>query len=92
VFVWHFPNNYGGQAPFSAIRRGPWKLIYHHVGRRMELFNLETDLGEQHDLAKEKPAQTAELAKLLAERLRAMDAQMPVDKATGRPVGLPGEA
>ena len=36
-------------------------------------------------------AKVAELAKLLSERLRAMDAQMPLVKSTGRPVEMPDE-
>lgn len=88
AFVWHFPHNYG-QTPFSAIRQGPWKLIYHHADRRLELFNIDEDIGETRDLAKGNPAKVTALAKLLSERLRDEQAQMPVDKATGQPVPLP---
>jgi arylsulfatase A-like enzyme len=87
-FVWHFPHNYG-QTPFSAIRQGPWKLIYHHADRRLELFNLEEDLGETRDLAQDQPAKITELAALLSARLRAEDALMPTDKATGKAIPLP---
>jgi arylsulfatase A-like enzyme len=90
AFVWHFPHHYD-QPPFSAIRQGPWKLIYHHVDRRTELFNIDEDIGENHDLTQQQPAKVAELAKLLSERLRAMDAQMPIDNSTNRPVELPDE-
>lgn len=92
AFVWHFPHNYSGQGPFSAIRQGPWKLIYHHANRRLELFNLDDDLSETHDLAKDDPAKVAELAKLLTERLRAENALMPVDKATGETIEFPAAA
>ncbi|MHB8897395.1 MAG: sulfatase [Thermoguttaceae bacterium] len=47
ALVWHFPHNYGGQGPFSALRQGPWKLIYHHADRRLELFNIAEDIGEK---------------------------------------------
>jgi arylsulfatase A-like enzyme len=87
-FVWHFPHNYG-QTPFSAIRQGPWKLIYHHADRRLELFNIEEDLGETRDLAQDQPAKITELAALLSARLRAEDALMPTDKATGKAIPLP---
>jgi arylsulfatase A-like enzyme len=89
AFVWHFPHNYGGQGPFSTLRQGPWKLIYHHADRRLELFNIDADISEASDLAKENPAKVAELAKVLAERLRAEDALMPIEKATKQPVPLP---
>jgi arylsulfatase A len=36
-----------------AVRRGPWKLV-HEEGRTM-LFNLDDDIAERKDLAKEKP-------------------------------------
>ncbi|MGE0104950.1 MAG: sulfatase [Blastocatellales bacterium] len=88
-FVWHFPHNYGGQGPFSALRRGPWKLIYYHADRRMEMFNIESDISENHDLAKENPAKVRELAGRLSDRLRAENALMPTDKSTGLPVPLP---
>jgi arylsulfatase A-like enzyme len=89
-FVWHFPHNYG-QTPFSAIRQGPFKLIYHHADRRRELFNIDEDLSETRDLAQAQPAKVKELAALLTKRLRAMDAQMPVDKRTGKTIELPEE-
>jgi arylsulfatase A-like enzyme len=87
-FVWHFPHNYG-QTPFSAIRQGPWKLIYHHADRRLELFNIGEDLSETRDLAQDQPAKVAELAALLSARLRAEGALMPTDKATGKPIPSP---
>lgn len=89
ALIWHFPNNYSGQTPFSAIRQGPWKLIYHHIDRRLELFNLEEDIGETRDLARENSARVAALATRLGERLRESKALMPTDKATGKPVPFP---
>jgi arylsulfatase A-like enzyme len=91
TFVWHFPHNYSGQGPFSAIRQGPWKLIYHHADRRLELFNIDDDIGESRDLAKANPAKTKALAKLLGDRLRDSKALMPIDKATSHAVELPDE-
>jgi len=90
--VWHFPHNYGGQGPFSAIRQGPWKLIHHHAERRLELFNIDADISETRDLAKDNPERTAELARLLTGRLRTEDALMPIDKASGKAVDLPAAA
>jgi len=91
ALVWHYPHHYD-QPPYSALRQGPWKLIYHHLPRRLELFNLEDDLGETRDVANAQPAKVAELARLLAERLRALEAQMPTDKRTGQPIELPDQA
>ena len=91
ALLWHFPNNYSGQTPYSAIRQGPWKLIYHHADRRLELFDIDAEIGEARELAKVQPEKTAELALLLGDRLRAADAQMPKDLATGRPVEWPDQ-
>lgn len=44
-----------------AVRRGPWKLCVTAAGKPAELYNLEDDLGEQHDLAAEKPELTKQL-------------------------------
>ena len=89
AFVWHFPNNYGGQTPFSAIRVGPWKLIYHHADRRLELFNLDADISEKTNLATQQPEKTKKLAARLTRLLKERDAQMPIDRATGKPVPWP---
>lgn len=88
AFVWHFPHQYSG-TPFSGLRQGPWKLIYHHATRKRELFNLDDDIGETTDLAPTRPEKVAELAGVLGERLRALDAQMPTDKETHRPIEWP---
>jgi len=64
ALFWHYPH-YGNQggAPAAAIRRGDWKLIEWFEDRRVELFNLVVDLGEQHNLYRLDPAR--------ADRLRA---------------------
>ncbi len=49
---WHYPHysNQGGE-PSSIIREGNWKLIYYHEDSRTELYDLNTDISEQNDLA-----------------------------------------
>jgi hypothetical protein len=89
AFVWHFPHFYGQQEPYSALRQGAWKLIYHHVQRKLELFNLEEDIGEQRDISSAHPDKMRTLAALLGARLRAEGAQMPTNKTTGQPVEWP---
>jgi arylsulfatase A-like enzyme len=85
---WHYPNTYG-QSPYSSIRQGDWKLIYHYGSRKAELFNLRDDLGEQHNLAEQQPKTADELVRKLAAFLHESNAQMPLDKTTGQPVPLP---
>ena len=60
--MWHYPH-YGNQggAPAGAVRDGRWKLIEWYEDKRVELFDLESDIGENRDLAKGQP-----------ERVRAM--------------------
>ena len=75
---------------FGTLR--DWKLIYYHdPGRavRYELFDLSKDLGEQNNLAADKPEIRTALARELAEYLKSVDATMPVVKATGKAVPLP---
>jgi arylsulfatase A-like enzyme len=88
--VWHFPNNYSGQGPFSAMRAGPWKLIYFHASQKYELYNLDTDIGEKVNLADKEPAQTAALARQLGQLLRTRGAPMPTVIKTGQPVPYAG--
>lgn len=56
-----------------------------------ELYNLDEDISEQHDLAASMPGKVADLVRLLGGRLRAWDANMPVIRATGAPVPFPDE-
>jgi arylsulfatase A-like enzyme len=85
---WHFPNTYD-QPPYSAVRKGDWKLIYHHVTRQLELFNLRSDLSERDDLSRREPEKTRELAKVLGDFLRDAKAKMTIDRATDQPVEYP---
>lgn len=94
ALYWHFPNSWGprgpGIGPSSSIRQGDWKLIYYHQDQHMELFNLEQDLEEEHNLAANYPDKVRELAQQLGAYLRAVQAQMPLNKSNGRPVPYPG--
>lgn len=85
---WHYPNTYD-QPPYSVIRKGDWKLIYHHANRKLELFNLIDDISEENDLFKENISKAKELAKLLSDHLKETGGQMPIDKASGNPVEYP---
>ena len=56
-----------------AIRAGDWKLVQYNVNESpqgaFELYNLEEDLGEENDLAKQNPEKVTVLkAKMLAAR------------------------
>jgi arylsulfatase A-like enzyme len=57
--------------PQSAIRKGDFKLLYYWDTREALLFNLAQDLGEERNLAKEKPELAAQLQKELKDHVRA---------------------
>lgn len=86
--VWHFPHHYGPE-PASALRLGPWKLLWHPLEARAELFNLEQDLGEGRDLATSEPGQLGTLRTTLRHLLQERGALMPTSTATGQPLPLP---
>ncbi len=93
ALYWHYPHVWGapgpGIEPYSAVRKGEWKLIYFHADRRKELYNLAQDIGETRNLAATSPSLVASLSRSLASHLRRVRARMPVVKATGEPVPLP---
>jgi arylsulfatase A-like enzyme len=75
---WAF-NEQGGK---QAVLKWPWKLIHLNTGGETKakgkpkpleklLFNLETDIGEEKNLATEKPEIMAELEQLMRDSWRA---------------------
>jgi arylsulfatase A-like enzyme len=78
ALFFHYPHysNQGGR-PGGAIRAGRWKLIERYENGSLELYDLETDIGEQRNLATERPELAAELARRLAEWRARVGAQMP---------------
>ena len=42
--------------PGRMVRRGPWKLVWYHGYDRPQLFNLERDPDEWHDLGADPSA------------------------------------
>ncbi len=92
---WHYPNEWGPKGPgigaASTVRLGDWKLVYFHADRSMELYNLKNDIGEEQNLATEQPEKIKELAIVLTNHLKRVNAQMPVDKITGKQVEYPLE-
>jgi len=94
--VWHNPNKWThedgpGINFFSAIRQGKWKLVYDYRKEKLELYNLENDLGEHIDLASKEKKVTKKLAGALGEQLRKWEALMPTYKNTGKAVVWPDE-
>lgn len=67
AIFWHFPHysNHGMQSPGGAVRAGDYKLIEYFENGTVQLFNLRSDPGEQHDLAREQPETVIRLRDLL---------------------------
>ena len=65
---WYYPH-YSPQAkqPGAALRSGRFKLIEHYDPPGVELYDLENDIGESRNLAKERPGRTAELQRRLQQ-------------------------
>ncbi len=88
AIYWHFPHysNHGFQSPNGAVRSGRYKLIEYYENGTVQLFDLQNDIGEQHDLAKSQPQITARLKKMLHDWRDDVDAKMPYPKtATSKP-------
>jgi len=83
AIFFHFPAylQAGGLAcrttPAGAVRAGEWKLLEFFEDGRLELYDLEADIGEQHNLAEKLPEKTSELHQLLLEWRRQVKAPMP---------------
>ena len=87
---WHFPHCYD-QPPYSAIRKGDFKLIYFHNDQHFELYNLREDIGESKNLAEHRSDMVKSLAGQLCRFLEDCHADMPVMKSTGGTVPMPAE-
>lgn len=78
TIFWHYPHYHqGGATPYSAMRKGDYKLIEFFEEGKLELYYLKEDISEELNLAETKP----ELLKELHEELKLwrdeVDAQYP---------------
>ncbi|MFA6592655.1 MAG: sulfatase-like hydrolase/transferase [Bacteroidales bacterium] len=92
----HYPNKWRTRRVndvdyMSAIREGEWKLVYRMITRKLELYNLNEDLGELNDISAQRPEIVTRLAKDLSKQLRIWKAPMPLIPSTGAPVPMPDE-
>lgn len=76
---WHYPH-YGNQGgdPSAIIRRGPWKLIHYFEDFHDELYNLESDPGERHNVFAAHPETATDLRQRLDRWLLETGARLPV--------------
>ncbi|MNI32455.1 hypothetical protein D3C73_863660 [compost metagenome] len=58
---------------------------------KLELYNLQDDIGELNNLAPKMKGKTSELSKLLSNQLRTWKAQLPTYKTTGQQIPYPDQ-
>lgn len=76
TLYWHYPHYHLGM-PGGVIREGDYKLIEYFETGELELYNLQTDLQEGHNLAADLPGKALELQKKLQNWREANKAKMP---------------
>ena len=75
---WHFPHYHGsGNRPSAAVRFGDYKMVEWFEDGRTELFNLEADPGELHNVAFALRDQVADLRALIQAWREDVGAGMP---------------
>jgi len=78
ALYFHYPH-YHHDRPASAIRKRDWKLIEYIDGTGdIELYHLSDDIGETHNLARERPGLVADLKRNLAAWRISVNARMPL--------------
>lgn len=60
------------ELPDLAVRSGPWKFLCDYDGRRPQLYNLETDIGELKNMTEAKPELVRELTTEVTNWYKAM--------------------
>jgi arylsulfatase A-like enzyme len=65
TLYWHYPHYYARMTPASALRHGDWKLVHYYEQDQLELYRLDTDLSEAHNLANAEPEMAAALKQQL---------------------------
>ncbi len=85
---WHYPH-YGNQGAFpgAAVRLGHHKLIEFFEDGRRELYNLQEDLGERHDLYEEMPNYAETLTELLHGWQKEVGARFPTPNPNASKTG-----
>jgi len=78
---WHFPHYRGKDVvPYTIIRDGDWKLIKRYEGEPFELYDLKSDPAETRDLSKTEAIRLRELDEKLVKWLNETGAKLPVKK------------
>ncbi|MGL6260820.1 sulfatase [Vibrio sp. WXL210] len=79
--LFHYPHYGRGrlQVPQSALVAGQWKLLKDWEKGSYQLFNLDEDLGEKNDLAKQETERLESMIEAMETRLTMTEAQLPTE-------------
>jgi arylsulfatase A len=78
AIYFHYPHrNVLGGKPSGAIRMGNFKLIEFFDDGRLELYDLENDVGETRNLADAMPDKAKQLQQMLVDWRQRVNARMP---------------
>jgi arylsulfatase A-like enzyme len=81
--TFHYPHwSPQGGSPYSAIRRGDWKLIHLYATGTWELYNLANDIGETNNLITTETDLHAVLSWFLVDDLENLGANYPRNATT----------
>lgn len=89
TLYWHFPAYLQGYlpehgpwrtTPVGSLRAGRWKLLEFFEDGRLELYDLESDPGEERDLAAEQPERVNQLHAEMRRWREALDAPVPTER------------
>ncbi|MEZ4826444.1 MAG: sulfatase [Bacteroidia bacterium] len=77
AIFWHY-HHYANQGGFpgGVVRKGKYKLIQSYEDMHTELYDLESDPGEQTDISQSNPETTRELTALLESWRQSVGAEM----------------
>lgn len=65
---WEYPGRGGAMAVRTANWKGVWKNLIKEPYRRLELYDLKTDIGEKFNIAKNHPAQVKKILEYMSQR------------------------
>jgi len=82
----HYPHhgNQGG-FPSSSVIQGKWKLIYFFGRNKHELYNLDSDMGEQHDLSVRNSGRTKRMKAVMEKFWEQTGSKFPVPNPNYNP-------
>ncbi|MEZ5162981.1 MAG: sulfatase-like hydrolase/transferase, partial [Fimbriimonadaceae bacterium] len=92
--LFHMPHFWGvnapGIEPFTSLIWGRYKLTYTHRDLGYQLYDLQSDIGEQENIMGSASRDLKiKIIGAMSRELQRMNAQMPISKETGEPIPMP---